>query len=336
MSQPIRNMTAKRFRIGPVDLRVEADDPAFLGRIAAWLSDYRCDDDAAPASARTIRAAYRAASTEERLKPTLSPLARETHSNEVATYYQDGGAWVVAFRAGGFAIVDRERLRLTGAVNPKVVLPSVLRFEEYMHPLHELFRQLDLYPLHAACVARRDRGLLLLGPSGRGKSTLAADLVGRGFDFLSDDRCFVRETEERTVEALAFYEPFKLFASNVSHLRALRGADRLSADEASKQSFDIRAHYPERRQLRSRIAGLVFPQWSPEETSRLEPVAPGQALLELLPLTMVCFEPTSAKQQFDALGRLVASLPIVRLYLGRDRERWNELALAFLSRTEER
>jgi len=339
MSQPSQHTTAKRFRIGHVDLLVEADHPAFLERIAAWLADYERVDggasDAASDSASTIRATYCVTSSEERLKPPLSERAKETHGNEVAAYYQDDESWIVAFRAGGFAVVDRNRLRLTGTVDPGVVLSSVMRFEEYMHPLHELFRQLDLYPLHAACVERSDRGLLLLGPSGRGKSTLAADLVGRGFGFLSDDRCFLRETERKSFEALAFYEPFKLYARNVAHLESLRGADALSADEADKQSFDIRAHYPGQRRLRSRIAGLIFPQWSPEATSRLEPLAPGQALLELLPLTLVCFDPVSAKEHFDVLGRLVASLPVARLCLGSDRERWSELVLEFLSRTEE-
>jgi hypothetical protein len=45
----------------------------------------------------------------------------------------------------------------------------------------------DVYLLHCAAVADRDRAWLIGGPSGSGKSTLVRALVARGFGFLSDD-----------------------------------------------------------------------------------------------------------------------------------------------------
>lgn len=46
-------------------------------------------------------------------------------------------------------------------------------------------------PLHAACIAREGRAVALAGPSGRGKSTLAAALAGRGWTPVTDDVCRV-------------------------------------------------------------------------------------------------------------------------------------------------
>jgi hypothetical protein len=43
------------------------------------------------------------------------------------------------------------------------------------------------YVIHAGCVARHGRGIVLSGPSGIGKSTLTTRLVSRGFEYLSDD-----------------------------------------------------------------------------------------------------------------------------------------------------
>lgn len=52
-------------------------------------------------------------------------------------------------------------------------------------------RAQGLVPLHAACVGRGRRGLLLMGASGAGKSTAALHCLLRGLEFLSEDSVFV-------------------------------------------------------------------------------------------------------------------------------------------------
>jgi hypothetical protein len=47
-------------------------------------------------------------------------------------------------------------------------------------------------PIHAACVSRYGRGMLLCGPSGTGKSTLAYACARRGWVFTSDDASYLR------------------------------------------------------------------------------------------------------------------------------------------------
>ncbi len=42
--------------------------------------------------------------------------------------------------------------------------------------------------IHGSCVARDGAGVLLLGPSGSGKSDLALRLIDRGFVLVADDR----------------------------------------------------------------------------------------------------------------------------------------------------
>lgn len=43
-------------------------------------------------------------------------------------------------------------------------------------------------PLHATCVAHHGRGLLILGGSGTGKSTLALQMIALGAELIADDR----------------------------------------------------------------------------------------------------------------------------------------------------
>lgn len=51
--------------------------------------------------------------------------------------------------------------------------------------------------IHASCVSVAGRALLLLGPSGSGKSDLALRLIDRGAILVSDDQTFVKLTEGR-------------------------------------------------------------------------------------------------------------------------------------------
>lgn len=46
---------------------------------------------------------------------------------------------------------------------------------------------MDDQPLHASAVAFAGRGVLILGPSGSGKSSLALDLIGLGATLVADD-----------------------------------------------------------------------------------------------------------------------------------------------------
>jgi len=79
-----------------------------------------------------------------------------------------------------------------------VVDPKMLRFA--YHTRYELIefavftlasRAQSLVPLHAACVGMDGRGVLLMGPTGSGKSTVALQCLLQGFDFVSEDSAFV-------------------------------------------------------------------------------------------------------------------------------------------------
>jgi HPr kinase/phosphorylase len=57
--------------------------------------------------------------------------------------------------------------------------------------------------LHGSCVARDGAGVLLLGPSGTGKSDLALRLLGRGFALVADDQVDVIDGFARSPSALS-------------------------------------------------------------------------------------------------------------------------------------
>jgi HPr kinase/phosphorylase len=53
--------------------------------------------------------------------------------------------------------------------------------------------------LHASCVALDGRGLLILGPSGSGKSALALDLMSRGAMLVADDRTILTRRADAVI-----------------------------------------------------------------------------------------------------------------------------------------
>jgi HPr kinase/phosphorylase len=57
--------------------------------------------------------------------------------------------------------------------------------------------------VHGSCVSRDGDGILLLGPSGSGKSDLALRLLGRGFDLVADDRVDIDDGIAAPPDALA-------------------------------------------------------------------------------------------------------------------------------------
>ena len=59
--------------------------------------------------------------------------------------------------------------------------------------------QLSSENLHATSVARGGRAVLLLGPSGSGKSDLALRLLDHGFSLVSDDRTLLRRESGRLI-----------------------------------------------------------------------------------------------------------------------------------------
>lgn len=63
-------------------------------------------------------------------------------------------------------------------------------------------RRLSSDNLHATCVARGGRAVLLLGPSGSGKSDLALRLLDHGFSLVSDDRTLLRLSGERLMASV--------------------------------------------------------------------------------------------------------------------------------------
>ncbi|HZT04079.1 MAG TPA: hypothetical protein VFA39_17640 [Steroidobacteraceae bacterium] len=85
-----------------------------------------------------------------------------------------------------------ERTALISVARELLQFPYHLRYELIELAVFTLAARVQgLMPLHAACVGRGSRGLLLIGDSGAGKSTAVLHCALQGLELISEDSLFV-------------------------------------------------------------------------------------------------------------------------------------------------
>lgn len=92
--------------------------------------------------------------------------------------------------------------------------------------------------VHAACIGIGDTGVLFLGRSGWGKSTLASLLHGRGHQLVSDD-CGILSVDQGVVSATPTYPSLRLYHDSAHHRYGEDLPDAISV-----------AHYSRKQRLR--------------------------------------------------------------------------------------
>lgn len=103
--------------------------------------------------------------------------------------------------AENFAVCDlRQGIAFGWFTRAVVEDRSYLRYNFLEASVLTMLQHLYLAPVHGACVRFRDRGVLLCGDSGAGKSSLAYACARRGWTFVSDDTSeLIRARKDLTV-----------------------------------------------------------------------------------------------------------------------------------------
>lgn len=159
-----------------------------------------------------------------------------------------------------YTVIDMER-RTTFSAITRASLAHRLYLEYFflMMPLSTL----PAHGIHAACVARGGRGVLLCGDSGAGKSTLAYACARAGWEYISDDGSLLIDGERRIVAGNCHQVRFRPEACALfPEIRGLGVTPRASGKPSIELSTALMPHI--KRCLRTRIDAIVF-------LNRLEP-----------------------------------------------------------------
>jgi hypothetical protein len=207
-----------------------------------------------------------------------------------------------------------------------VVSEDMLRFP--YHTRYELIefavftlaaRTQGLVPLHAACVGIEGRGVLLMGATGAGKSTLSLQCLLQGFEFLSEDSVFVQADTLRATGV-----------ANFLHVRAdsLRWVAHSRTAAAIRRSPVIRRRSGERKfelDLRRtpftlaaaplKVAAVVFlsAQRAPAGSELLRPVSKREMRARLSALQSY----GTSRPQWRAFASNAARVAVCELHRGR-------------------
>ena len=200
-------------------------------------------------------------------------------------YFAGAGLLGGAMDASNLAVIQPSMRHALVCISPRLLRSHYYARSELLEfAVYTLAAQAGhLAPLHAACIGSGRRGVLIVGNSGTGKSTLAWQCAMLGLDFLSEDSTFV---DPRTLRATGLASYVHLHEDSLQFVdrAALRSKIRQAPvirrrSGAPKYEVDLRKCGIRLAAAPLDLCGLVFLSRRAARTaSLLRPVAHEQAI----------------------------------------------------------
>jgi hypothetical protein len=305
----------RRFNLDGVAVEVRVQSPALLEVIGHLLTSCASPDDAGagPTISVSLRDGPRPATPAGPSRFAFPPMRA----------YARGGDWLLLDDFGCLE-VSPDAGTIDGVIRPGASLRECARFASltFWVALLECLRGRGRYLVHAAGAIDPNGDLVLLvGPSGVGKTTAALALLELGWTVLGDDLLFLELDGADRLSTVAHRREFHVdeaLSRRRPHLgRFLR--ERQPWEPQDKRRLDVEGAFPGRVQRRAGApARIYFPELS-SQASFAAPIAPREALLRLFPHS--CFvgvKPDLAVGHLQALRLLVDRAPAARLVCGPD------------------
>lgn len=196
---------------------------------------------------------------------------------------------------------------------------------EQGRPLHsQLLRwhaDIGVPVVHAGMVSLDGDGLLLAGPGGSGKSTVALACAAAGFAYLADDYVGLAQTGDRYI-GHSVYCSSHIDAQQVQHFPSAAAAARASGllTAEGKALLFVTEMSGARLGATAKLAAIVLPRVRGGRT-RVVPASQVETMMQLAPTSLHMIPLASFSDGFARLSRLVSTTPAFWLDLGDDFER---------------
>ncbi len=232
-----------------------------------------------------------------------------------------GNLFSAIHSAENYYIADLSRGFAYGWFTPSVVCDhAYFRYHFLEAAAYVMLNALYLTPIHAACVGLNGAGIVLCGPSGAGKTSLAFACARKGWEFICDDAShLVRNDASQLVRRS---EDARLIVGKPHQIRFRESARALFPELAARGSclrangkMDIEApsHEVGIEHIRSQIqaVAIVFLNRGPNGTASLRPYSQERAR-EFMEETICLGEEPTREAQRRSLDRFL-ELPVFEL-----------------------
>ena len=216
------------------------------------------------------------------------------------------GFWDPAY-GGKLVFVDRPNRRGFVWHRTPAILPSWEVARPFLHAFKGLAPVSGLTPVHAAGVAHGDRGILIAGRGGAGKSSLALACVEAGWRYVGDDFLLMRGTP--TLHAVNLYRSARIRADMFERLsRSMTASFAISTDSGEvKGELDI-GRIATGGIGDAAIGTIVVPRREGAARASWTPLRRSIALRELAATTLAML-PGDAGATYDAIARSIDTTP---------------------------
>lgn len=222
------------------------------------------------------------------------------------------------------------RTRVNQPVGAGVVLRykncGIERFYDHLlfsfNLLNHLLAVANYYSVHAACVSVHDRGVLITGDSGSGKSTAAFALMRKGHPVLSDERVLLRGTRQITAAAVSDVVKVQRTAIRQFFPELQTGGGIFETDDECYFKIGQVAGWHHATAAPARC--LLVLQKTGERRSRLEKIHPARTVEHLFPVTISLGNPVQVAEKFAFLAQFLETVECCRVYFGTDMDHFAE------------
>jgi len=229
----------------------------------------------------------------------------------VVTGISESGRYVCNTAETWLNFLDLEQARIVGCVLSRAGLHIHERARPLEWPLRFWLRRVGLHMLHAGLVARDGAGVLIAGPAGAGKSTVALACVDGGLDYLADDKVGLETVGTGAYVGHRLYRSILASVDVLDRFPHLRShAQRRDTDGEGKAILMVSELFPQRLAGSCRIEAIVLPRLDTGLLApRLQLARRTEAVTRMLPNCLPLY-PTWNRDDFGRLGSLVQSVPV--------------------------
>lgn len=177
----------------------------------------------------------------------------------------------------------------------------------------------NLNILHAGCVSKNNKGVLIVGKGGKGKSSTSVQCIIDGLDYLSDDYILIDNSNEKTI-AYSIYNSGKLHLNHIEKFKKIKYFIEIgNLDQSNKPLLFLSPIFKNQIKRSTEINAIIVPLITSNVSANYYRISSIEALKDLAPSTLILLN-NNDLNGLKSLANLTRKLPNFCLEIGSDYE----------------